>query len=399
MKVAALERFADPSRRCEPGRIAERAAEVQVWNLPSLSNRPLDLARSLPGAVANWLSGDIAAGERRRLLAACLRTEGARAGALARAPDLYRRARDGEIDRVACFSAKGFGLARLIAEAAGAPADELISRGTQYFGEFAFELLAVVPYAYWLHRRGALEFTVSTPDTRCLYYFSPRHQERASPRRYVPITEYPLGRPGRVCYDRKAFPARFDSSRWMPPPYREVYSNDRFRFGRESCVVANKTSSERYLRRGFMVNSLDTELLLAVIGRLRDHYQVIYSRPRAADIVNDHQSVREAGDIEAVKRRYPDVVTIQELAADNPDLSFNELQLNLLAGCERFVSVLGGPSYLASYFGGTNVVYARRGWEVSCGAFENWFDRFSGARVVAAGTPAELLNAVERELL
>ena len=256
-----------------------------------------------------------------------------------------------------------------------------------------------MPYAYWLHRHGELEFTISTSDTRCLYYFSPRHEERPEARRYVPITDYPLGRPGRVRYDRKAFPARFDSSRWLPPPYREVYRNDRFRFERPLCVVANKTSSERYLRRGFTVNSMDTDLLLAVIGRLRDRYQVVYNRPRAADIVNDHQSVREAGDIEAVKRRYPDVVTIQDLAADNPDLSFNQLQLNLLAGCERFVSVLGGASYLASYFGGTNVVYARRGWEVSCGAFENWFDRFSGARVVAAGTPAELLGTVERELL
>ena len=56
-------------------------------------------------------------------------------------------------------------------------------------------------------------------------------------------------------------------------------------------------------------------------------------------------------------------------------------------------------SYLASYFGGTNIVYARKGWEVECGAFENWFDRFSGARVVAAGSPDELMRVVRRELL
>lgn len=399
MSVAALERFADPSRRCEPGHIADRVTDVQIWNLPGFRNQPLDLARSVPGAVADWLTGDIPPGDRRKLLRACLCTGGARLGALARAPDLYRRARAGEVDRLACFSSKSFGLAGALAEATRAPADEVISRGTQYFGEFAFELLAVLPYAYWLHRNGQLDFTASTSDTRCLYYFSPRHEERPGPRRYVPISEYPVGRPGSVRYDRKAFPARFDSRRWLPPPYREVYRNDRFRFGRELCVVANKTSSERYLRRGFAVNSIGTDLLLAVIGRLGSRYQVVYSRPRASDIVNDHQSVREAGDIAAVKRTYPDVVTIQELATDNPDLSFNELQLNLLASCGRFVSVLGGGSYLASYFGGTNVVYARRGWEVSCAAFENWFDRFSGARVVAASTPAELLRAVERELL
>ena len=265
MTVAALERFADPSRRCEPARIADRAADVEVWNLPGLRNRPLELARAIPGAAAGWLRGDLA-GERRRLLAACVRTEGARMGALARAPDLYRRASVGEIDRLACFSSKGFGLAGRIGEVAGAPADELIARGTQYFGEFAFELLAVLPYAYWLHRRGELEFSVSTSDTRCLYYFSPRHKERPEARRYVPITDYPLGRPGRVRYDRKAFPARFDSSRWLPPPYREVYCNDRFRFERPLCVVANKTSSERFLVPRQLAHPLPEAHVLALQG-------------------------------------------------------------------------------------------------------------------------------------
>jgi hypothetical protein len=117
------------------------------------------------------------------------------------------------------------------------------------------------------------------------------------------------------------------------------------------------------------------------------------------DIVNDHQEIRETGDIEAVKRAFPDVLTIQELQAEHPDLSYNRLQLELFASSKRFVSVLGGSSYLASYFGGTNVVYAKRGWEVACGAYERWFHRFSGARVVAASNPRELLQAAERELL
>ena len=78
---------------------------------------------------------------------------------------------------------------------------------------------------------------------------------------------------------------------------------------------------------------------------------------------------------------------------DFPDLTFNELQLRLFANCERFVSVLGGASYLASYFGGTNIVYAQEGWEVDCKAYEGWFDRFSGARVIAARTSVELVNS------
>ncbi len=373
--------------------------DAVVWNLPGIRNDFGGLLRALPAVIPRWLTLPVPLRRRWRLLQACYGTRGARLGALVRGPELFRRVSEGGADRIACFSAKDFALAELLAEESGAPVEELTVRGTQYFGEFAFELLAVLPYAYWLHRQGKLEFTVSSLDTRCLYYFSQNHHEQPEPRDYVPITEYPVGRPGTIRYDRKAFPSSLDDRRWLPPPYGEVFRNDRFQFGRETCIVCNKTSDERYLRRGFAVNSMDNQLLLSVVGKLRARYQVIYNRPRASDIVNDHQSIRETGDIEAVKRAYPDVLTVQELHARSPDLSFNELQLRLFANCQRFVSVLGGPSYLASYFGGTNVVLARRGWEVACGAFENWFDRFSGARVMAAGTPSDLIRTIERELL
>ncbi len=400
MKVALVERFADPSRRSEEGRAASSGDEVVRWDLvardePFVAGWLRRLPRALAGALALASSA-----EGRRVLAACLATGGARAAALAHASELLRRARTDGVDRVVCSSARDFAFAELLAARAGVPLEQQIDRGTKYLGEFAFELLAVVPYAYWLHRQGRLEYTVSTRDTRCLYYFSPDHEERAVPRGYVPITDFPIGEPGLlVRWDRKAFPWRLDTSCWQPPPYREIYRDERFRFDRPTCVVCNKASDERYLWRGFAVNYIDNELLLELIGRLRERYQVIYDRPRAADIVNDHQSIREIGDIEAIRAAYPDVLTIQDLHARHPELGFNELQLRVFAGCERFVSVLGGSAYLASWFGGVNVVYARRGWEVTCGAYDRWFDRFSGARVVAAATPDELRAAVARELL
>jgi hypothetical protein len=399
MIVAALERFSDPSRRCEPRRVAAPEDRVVTWDLPDASEAPLACLRGIPRALAGWLSMPLAAEDRRELLRCCLNTGGSRLGALLRAPELLARVRRGEVDAVAAFSAKDFGLATRLAREAGSSCREVLDRGTQYLGEFAFELLAVVPYAYWLHTQGRLDFTVSTADTRCLYYFSPHHEERRVPRNYVPITEYPIGVGGSLRYDRKAFPTTLDTSRWLPPPYRSVYGDGRFRWSREPCIVCNKFSDEQYLWYRGPANFIDTQTLLAMIGKLRTRYQVIYVRPRAADIVNDHQTIHEGGDIEAVLRAYPDVRTIQQLRAEHPDLSFNELQLRLFASCDRFVSVLGGSSYLASYFGGTNVVFARRGWEVACGAYHRWFHRFSGARVFATASPAELLRTVERELL
>lgn len=397
MIVAALERFSDPSRRCDSRHVGGPTDQVVTWNLPNPIEQPLTCLRDIPRALAGWL--DVPAAERTELLRACMQTGGARMGALLRAPELLRRARQGEVDAIAMFSDKHFGLGTRLAKELESESRLLLQRGTQYFGEFAFELLAVIPYAYWLHHQGRLDFTASTADTKCLYYFSEHHEEQAIPRNYVPITEYPLGERGPLRYDRKAFPATLDTTQWLPPPYKTVYNDGRFRWSRESCIVCNKFSDEQYLWYRGPANFIDTATVLQVIGRLRERYQVIYVRPRKEDIVNDHQTIHESGDIDAVTRAYPDVLTIQQLQAEHPDLSFNELQLRLFAGCERFVSVLGGSSYLASYFGGTNVVFARRGWEVACGAYERWFHLFSGARVIRTASPQALLRSVEGELL
>lgn len=396
MRIATIERFSDPSRRTDP-RLLGHADRVETWDLPNPIVNPLACLTEIPRAAGKWLA--MHNGDRGRLFRACLETGGARFGALLKAPELLARARSGELDAIGAFSTKHFGLARLLAEEVGGECREVLDRGTQYFGEFAFELLAVIPYAYWLHSRGQLEYTVSTEDTRALYYFSPNHEERTVRRNYVPITEYPIGERGSIRYDRKAFPRDLDTSRWLPPPYKKVFADDRFRWPRETCIVCNKYSDEQYLWYRGPANYIEVDTLLAMIGKLRERYQVVYVRPRASDIVNDHQKIHESGDIDAVTRAFPDVITIQQLQEQYPELSYNELQLRLFAGCERFVSVLGGSSYLASYFGGRNVVLARRGWEVACDAYRRWFDKFSGARVVAVAGQRELMAAVEAELL
>jgi hypothetical protein len=394
-----VERFTEPSRRCDPALVAEADDEVVVWDLarpPSSAWRlAVDLLRAAPG----WATTGAPPRRVWKYLRACVATSGWRRGALMRMPELIRRARRREVDAIACFSRDGFALVELLAEDAEVGCVEQLSRGTQYFGEFAFELLAVVPYAYWLHQQGRLQFTVSTEDTRALYYFSPHHVEHDAPRRYVPITEYPAGVAGAQRYDALALPASLSTAQWEPPPYREIYADDRFSWSKPPVIVSNKTSGERYRRSGSGGNSIPVDVLLELIGRLSEKYTVVYNRPRETDIIGDHDEVREPGDIEAVERAFPDVLTIQQLHTEHRDLTFNELQLHLYARCERFVSVLGGGSYLASYFGGTNIVYARSGWEVDCGAYERWFHRFSGADIIAVHSPDELLRVADARFL
>jgi hypothetical protein len=397
-RVVAIERFDEPSRRCTPAAIGD-GVELSAVELDASGESAGTRVRELLVAAGWWLLGPLPFRRRRDLFRACLAVRDLRLASLMKIPAASNRVRAGAMDEVACFSSKGLEVVPLLASALDVPFTEVLATTTQYFGEFAFELQAVVPYAYWLHQQGRLRCTIATPDTRCLYYFSENHEERQVPRRYVPLTEYPAGEEGEGRFDKRGFAAFLDERKWSPPPYKEQFRDERFRWDRTTCVICNKMSDETYLKQGGAGNSMDSELVLTLVGRLRERYQVVYNRPRAADIVNDHQEVIEPGDIEEVCRTYPDVLTIQALHAQYPELSYNELQLRLFAGCERFVSVLGGSSYLASWFGGINVVLARCGWEVDCGAFERWFDRFSGARVVAVDSSEALLAAVEEAFL
>jgi hypothetical protein len=184
-----------------------------------------------------------------------------------------------------------------------------------------------------------------------------------------------------------------------PPPYKSIYSNATFRWSKELCIICNKFTPEPSTRFRRAVNFISVPDLLGLLQTLTPRFQVVYVRPRPSDIVNDHQSIRDLGDFEAIQSQFPDVVTIQQLHTLHPEVSFNELQMRLFANCERFISVLGGSSYLASYFGGTNIVYARQGWEVKCDAYAQWFHLFSGARVIRAGNPRELHELVRQEFM
>ena len=93
MRTAVLERFGQASRRCEPATIGTPADEMQVWELAHRCADVRTLIRDAPGAAACWLR--LPSNVRWKLLRACLRTGGARAGALVAAPRLLRRIREG----------------------------------------------------------------------------------------------------------------------------------------------------------------------------------------------------------------------------------------------------------------------------------------------------------------
>jgi hypothetical protein len=207
MRIAVIERFSAPSRNCDSNAAGARSDEVRtLWlkgrpvpepmdrlaferrEIARLMTQPVRILRSLAGILADR---GFSLRQKRSLVVSALATKGAPGESLAHARDAVRLLRSQPFDRIGCYSTRNFALVEMLSRVFGIPYREFLSYGTRYFGEFAFELLAVVPYAYWLHRRGRLQLTQACADTSCLYYFSPEHQELPHSRSYVPISEYP----------------------------------------------------------------------------------------------------------------------------------------------------------------------------------------------------------------
>ena len=240
--------------------------------------------------------------------------------------------------------------------------------------EFGYELIAVIPYAYWLHSRGELKNTVSGRDTKCLYYFSPNHEEVDEKRDWSNMRL--LNVPNKNIHVKN-----LDKSRWLPPKYKETYrDNDLGMYF--DLIITNKYATEWF---GAPVNFIDCETLEAIFSNNQDRL-ILYNRLRDPSF-DDHAKLYELADDEIVKR-YDNVTTIQEVM-DYWKTGYNETQVKTYANCERFISVQGGNAILASYFGGKNTIYIKRGQELKAGSYK-WYKDLSGCDVNVLTNLSEL---------
>ena len=128
----------------------------------------------------------------------------------------------------------------------------------------------------------------------------------------------------------------------------------------------------------------------------RHHYQVIYNHLTQDMGYDDHAQSLDLGEFEMIENEFPEVVTIQQLLKENSDLTYNGLQLRIYANCEKFITVQGGSSILASFFGGQNIIYARKGQELECGSYWNWYHKISGSKIHVAANYDQLQDAANR---
>jgi hypothetical protein len=250
-----------------------------------------------------------------------------------------------------------------------------------FSGEFTPDIAFALPFAYWHYMNGTLSTTEGANYTKELYFFSPDHKESFDTR----TTEgnYNFETP-RILYSQD-----YNMSKWAQVPLKEIYKNEVYVYEKPLLVIANRYNMEW---DGPPVSFLSVPYLKKVFDRYKEKYQIIYNRPRPANITNDNSDVYDLNEYDWIEENYPEIILMENLYKENKAgcRNFNHLQLMVYANAGHFLSTHGGTGALASYFGGVNILLSKKGGEHHFGCFHKLYPKFSGALVLHAKTEEEV---------
>eukprot|EP00736_Rhodelphis_marinus_P006791 Rmarinus@m.16223 len=173
-----------------------------------------------------------------------------------------------------------------------------------FTGEFGYELLFVIPFAYYHHVvHKSLRSTVGCGHMAPFYFFSPNHTDipdcRRSEWRNVQIQDFGIPSRKPNAYRPLSF--------WINPPYETHFGATSFVaddvVDRPLACVLNKMTLDNHFN---LTNTFQPDTLARIIDALLPHYRVAYLRPRAeTDIAHDNMTVAIQGsDFAMIRERY-----------------------------------------------------------------------------------------------
>lgn len=279
--------------------------------------------------------------------------------------------------------------------------------------EFGIELTLVIPYAYWLHKRGELEEVITSKGMSPYYYFCNNVKELFNyrtidnkaampniPNQWIHHNSFVVaGKHYEDMTPEEQFEVNgvLDYSKWTPPPYKEYYKNNEFIFEKPTVFISNKYNMEHgHDPKGFF----NIQCLYEMFDYLKN-YTVIYKRATNKekefaidqneynslltgfhDIKSNVEGVGIITDFQLTKY-FKNVVLLDDIVKSSP-YSYNETQLRIMANCDRFISVCGGNAILSSLFKGTLLNYVHTGKELRPNYFgkNSYFRKLSDANVI-----------------
>ena len=122
--------------------------------------------------------------------------------------------------------------------------------------EFGIELVLSVPYAYWLHTQNKLDKVITSKGMKPFYYFcndvEEKYQQRTIDNAAAGLGSLPndwlhhnattmFGKSYNDLNEDEKNKANgvLDYKKWSPPPFKDYYKNDIFKFDKEIIVINN----------------------------------------------------------------------------------------------------------------------------------------------------------------
>lgn len=263
-------------------------------------------------------------------------------------------------------------------------------------GEYGYELFAAVPLVNYYHEMGE-DVIVNAPIGSSLLYpnikvnevYKKRHQFLK-----VDIDGKSYYRPNNHiagCFSRPIVGDKMMwEDKWSPPNLKDYYKNQyKIGFDKPSLVISNKIQNEWNLGP---VNYLDIETLKSIFEMCSDKFEIIYNRPGIDDIINDDTPQLKFDDRELCTEY--GILTMQDLCKEF-DMDYNQTQMIVYSNSDHFISTQGGNSALASYFGGKNIIYGVKGYEVKWNSYSTFFPKLSNQEIHHYDSYESLIKKVE----
>lgn len=255
--------------------------------------------------------------------------------------------------------------------------------------EFGYELIGILPTAYYHYLQGTLTETESGKGSEALYYFSPKHKILKGNREYEnksKALQQGINVPNVNIH--KHF---LDLKEFAIPPYKKQYKNNEYKYKKPTLCICNRYNYEWGQPP---INYFDLQTLSKLIELLQDKYQIVYFGVDLPPQLQDQNKSLKLGDYEYIKKNYKDVIIFQDIVKD-----WNETMLKVFTNCEHYITMNGGYSILSSYFGGKNIIYSKKGLhqtqEINYGSFQRWYGEFGNSQIVYVDSYDKLLNKVK----
>jgi len=265
--------------------------------------------------------------------------------------------------------------------------------------EFASELVCVIPYTYWLHKRGELEKVITSKGMKPFYYFCDNVEERFEIRTFDVNTNGLKDVPNDWLHhnsyavvgrdhselsieEQSEVNGVLDYSQWTPPPYVDYYQTDEFNHLKPYIIVNSNYNVEYGNDITKSLRYFDIKTLYDIFNYLIDKgYHVIYKRPDNTEFTLDQNemitlsgkftltaNVQGTGVISDYDLcEYYDKVINLNLLKKDYTYRYNELQMKLFSSADGFITTNGGGGFLCSYFRKPILFYVPHGKELRPG--------------------------------